>query len=143
MGGLLAYLAVQATASLKRKATIYALMALSGLIMIFAMGYALNAGYVALMLRYGATVASLQIAGGLLLTAVGCLIAARIVGNHRPRPPTPFNRHYELHMIRRTKLPALAVGAGLASLAAVVAAIVGRRRRAPTSKLDDHRRCAR
>ena len=140
MGGLFAYLAVQATASLKRKATIYALMALSGLIVIFAMGYALNAGYVALMFRYGATVASLLIAVGLLLTAAGCLIAARIVGNRPRQPPAPFNLQYELHMIRRTKLPALAVAAGLAGVAAVAAAIVGRRRRALTSKLDDHRR---
>lgn len=137
MGGLLAYFAARATAALKRTAASYALMALSGLITIFALGYALNAGYAALMFRYSAIVASLSIAGGLLLAAAACLLAARIVGDRPRAAPAPLNLQYETYMLRRTKLPALAAGAGIAVVAAVAAAVIRRRKRALSGKRDN------
>jgi hypothetical protein len=45
MGGLFAYLAAEAITAIKRKATVYGLMAIGGLLMIFAAGHLLNAGY--------------------------------------------------------------------------------------------------
>jgi hypothetical protein len=50
MGGLFAYLAAEAITAIKRKATVYGLMAIGGLLMIFAAGHLLNAGY--MMLRF-------------------------------------------------------------------------------------------
>lgn len=112
-------------------------MALSGLITIFALGYALNAGYAALMFRYSAIVASLSIAGGLLLAAAACLLAARIVGDRPRAAPAPLNLQSETYMLRRTKLPALAAGAGIAVVAAVAAAVIRRRKRALSGKRDN------
>lgn len=131
MAGLLAYLALEATASLKRKAMVYALMALGGLIAIFGLGYALNAGYTALMFRYGPIASSLSIAGGLLVAAAGCLLAARVTASRAKArsAPAPVNLQYEFHMLRQTKLPALAAGVGVAGVAAMAAAIMGRRKR--------------
>ncbi|KRE15672.1 hypothetical protein ASE66_12565 [Bosea sp. Root483D1] len=116
----------------------YALMALSGLITFFALGYALNAGYTALMFRYGSILASLSIAGGLLLAAAGCLLAARIVGDRPRAAPAPLNLQYEAYMLRRTKWPALAAGAGIAGVAAVAAAVVRRHKRALSGKRDNN-----
>ena len=79
MGALVAYLAAQATAALKRKALIYGLMAIGGLLTIFAAGYALNAGHTVLMFRYGSVTASLIVAGGLLAVAVSCVVAAKVI----------------------------------------------------------------
>jgi len=137
LGGVLAYFATRATAVLKVKALSYALMALSGLVTIFAFGYALDALYTALLFRFGALNASLLIAGGLLLPAACCLVAARMVAKKPTTAPTPLNIRYELFMLQRTKLPALAAGAGVAVVAVVAAAIVGRRRRSDAGELDN------
>lgn len=79
MGALLALLIARATAALKHQATIYGLMAVAGLIFIFSAGYALNAGYVMLMFRYGGITASLVVAGCLIVAAIACVVAARII----------------------------------------------------------------
>jgi hypothetical protein len=83
MGGLFAYLAAEAITAIKRKATVYGLMAIGGLLMIFAAGHLLNAGYMMLAFRLGATPASLIVAGGLLALAV-ILVVAAIVLARRP-----------------------------------------------------------
>ncbi|AMJ61948.1 tryptophan-rich sensory protein [Bosea sp. PAMC 26642] len=125
MGGLLAYLAAQAIAAIKRKTLVYGLMSAGGLITIFAAGYALNAAYTMLMFRYGATASSLIVTGALLTVAIGCIVAARIIAR-RPHVPAaartapnraPFPRPYS-----RQRLIALA--AGLAGAASTGVALV-------------------
>lgn len=112
-------------------------MAFSGLITVFALGYALNAGYTALMFRYGAIAASLSIAGILLLTAAIFLVAALIVRRWPTAPPALSNLQFaRLHAARRTGSPVLALGAGLAGAATVAAAIIGFRKRARSNELD-------
>ena len=73
MGGPVAYLALQISASLKRITTIYGLMAFGGLVTIFAAGYALDAVRTKLMFQFGGVLASLIVAGGLIVLA-GCLV---------------------------------------------------------------------
>ena len=79
MGGLFAYLAAEAITAIKRKATVYGLMAIGGLLLIFSAGYGLNAGYTMLAFRLGATTASLIVAGGLLALATISMVAATIL----------------------------------------------------------------
>jgi len=106
-------------------------MAVGALIAVFAMGYALDAAYTALMLRYGAMAASLTIALGLIAVAAACALSAYLV-SRRPlsrslrRSASP-NVHVHLASeLKRHR--AVAVGAGLAAtLAAVVIGIFVRR----------------
>lgn len=131
MGGLLAYATLRVTAALKRAAVVYSLMAFGALIAIFAMGYALNAGYTALMFRYGAIAASLAIAGGLFGVAAACALSAYLVGR-RPRPTSlrrSASSYAHLHLASEPiRQRAIALGAGIAAtLAAVVVGILVRR----------------
>lgn len=132
VSGLLAYFTLRATAALKRAVVVYGLMALGALIAIFAFGYALNAGYTALMFRYGPIAASLTIAGGLLAFAAALILAARI--NHRrPRAPALLqteNPYAHVHLAAHpASQRAVTFGAALAGALTMVAAIVGFRRR--------------
>lgn len=86
MGGLFAYLAAEATTALKRRATVYGLMAVGGLILLFAAGYVLNAGYMLLVFRMGSTAASLIVACGLLISALACVTAGIVVQWRSMRP---------------------------------------------------------
>lgn len=126
MAGLLAYLTARATLTLKRAATCYGLMALGGLIAVFGLGYALNAGYTALMFRYGPVAASLTIAVGLLAVATGCVVAARIISRRLvSAQPKVSSQYTHLHLTRAARSRVLALSAGLAGAATMAAAIVG------------------
>jgi branched-subunit amino acid ABC-type transport system permease component len=126
MGGLFAYLAVEATAALKRKATIYGLIAVAALIGLFAAGYAVDAVYTVLMFRYGPLKASLFVAGALLFLALIALIAARVIADRRPTPVVPSHlsspySHPPVHLpySRKRMVAILAglAGAGTTALA--------------------------
>lgn len=125
---MLAYASLRVTAALKRAAVVYSLMALGALIAIFAVGYALNAGYTALMFRYGAIAASLAIAGGLSAAAGACALSAYVI-NRRPRPNRSVSAHSHAHLASELiGQRAIALGGGLAAiLAAIVIGIVVRR----------------
>lgn len=82
MGGLLAYVSLQATTALKRYAIVYGLWAFGCLIVVFAAGYGLDAFRTWLMFRYGAVLASLIVAGGLIAVA-GCLFGVAMVIKRR------------------------------------------------------------
>jgi hypothetical protein len=127
MGALVAYLAAQATAVLKRKALIYGLMAIGGLLAVFAAGYALSAGHTMLMFRYGSITASLIVAGGLLVLAIGCGVAAKLIAR-RPLilpPPTSASRYSTApYRMPYTKQRMLAVAAALAGAASAGAALI-------------------
>jgi hypothetical protein len=92
MGGLFANLAAEAITALKRKATVYALMAIGGLLLIFSAGYGLNAGYTMLAFRLGATTASLIVAGGLLALAAISMVAATVLAR-RPVSHSNLAQH--------------------------------------------------
>jgi hypothetical protein len=124
MGGLIGYLTAEATNAIKRTATVYGLMALSGLMAIFAAGYALTAFYAWLMFRYGPITASLIIAGGLLSVAVALIFAARFIASHWKGPNDP-NVHAPYPSQKRARKMAVGAGAsGAVTAAAVAAAIV-------------------
>lgn len=126
MGGLFAYLAVEATAAIKRKATIYGLIAVAALIGLFALGYAVDAVYTVLTFRYGPLKASLVVAGALLFLAVITLIAARVIADRPTRTvvaadrSSPFS-HAPVHLpySRKRMVAVLAglAGAGTTALA--------------------------
>lgn len=83
MGPFVVGLIAPQIATLKQKLTAYSLMAVSGLLVIFSAGYALNAVHSLLMFRYGGVVASLSIAGALLF---GALISAGVAAYMKGRP---------------------------------------------------------
>lgn len=129
MGGLFAYLVAEATTALKRKAIVYGLMSLVGLLVIFAAGYVLNAAYAWLLFRYGPIAASLTIAGGLLVLAIVAIGAARIIAGRPNRPAQFISRSspstagpYRSRGKRRSM--ALAAGASGAVTAATAAAAI-------------------
>ena len=128
MGGLFAYLATEATTSIKRKAAIYGLMAVGGLLMIFAAGYVLNAGYTMLAFRLGATSASLIVAGGLIVLAVIVVVAGSIIGKRPARSAkvaiqsSPFSHPPRRAPYSRQRIVAVGAGAAGALSAAVLLA---------------------
>ncbi|WP_147283752.1 hypothetical protein [Bosea caraganae] len=129
MGGLFAYLMAEATTALKRKAIVYGLISFSGLLVIFAGRYVLNAAYAWLLFRYGPTAASLTIAGGMLVLAIVAIGAARIIAGRPNRPAQFVSRSapstagpYRSRGKRRSM--ALAAGASGAVTAAAAAAAV-------------------
>ncbi len=131
MGALFAYLASEAGSAIKRRATIYGLMAAGGLIAIFAAGYALNALYAFLSFRWGPIAASLSVAGGLLVLAVASVVAARMVAQQRSRDPVQLvneatHRAFRRSPVSRQQATALAAGAAGALVAAATAAVVAR-----------------
>jgi hypothetical protein len=128
VGGLFAYLAAEAITAIKRKATVYGLMAIGGLLLIFSAGYVLNAGYTMLSFRLGATPASLIVAGGLLALAAVLVVAATILAR-RPVPSSklaqkssPFSHAPYRGPYSRQRL--MAAGAGAAGAMSAAALLV-------------------
>lgn len=101
MGGLVAQLVSVATGALKRHLIVYGLWVASGLFAVFAAGYALSALHAALMFRWGSITASLVVAGGLLLCAIGLIIAGYIL-SRTPPPPSLYQRLQTSPDISRT-----------------------------------------
>ena len=118
MGGPFAYLAMQISASLKRITTIYGLMAFAGLVSIFAAGYALDAVRTKLMFQYGAVLASLIVASGLIVVA-GCLVGTAIVIKNR----APASTRQTASPARSLPYPKFYSPASLAAAAAAVGAL--------------------
>lgn len=100
MGGLVAQLVSSATAALKRRAIVYGLWVVSGLFVLFAAGYALDALHAWLMFRWGSVAASLTVAGGLLLCAIGLIITGYLLS--RATAPTLYQRLQASPEISRT-----------------------------------------
>lgn len=100
MGGLVAQLLSVAAGALKRQLIVYGLWVASGLFAVFAAGYALSALHAALMFRWGSKTASLVVAFGLLLFAVGLIVAAYILC--RTRSPSLYQRLQDSPEITRT-----------------------------------------
>lgn len=73
IGAGFTYLLAQVKSFLQRQALIYGLMAAAGLILVFAIGYGLDAVRAMLALRVGGVYASVIIGGGLLAVALGCI----------------------------------------------------------------------
>lgn len=135
MAGLLAYFTMRMTAVLKRAVISYCIMALGALIAVSGIGYALNACYMALMFRYGPIAASLAIAGGLLVASACCIGAARIVNRRRritANREQPAAQYAHLPLAHRANPGLLALGAGAATAAIVVAAVGLIRRKSAT-----------
>lgn len=85
LGGLAALVASEIRGILRRNLTVLVLCLVAGLLAAAAIGYALNALHTVLALHYGGVVASLSIAGGLLLASLLALGVALYVKS-RPRP---------------------------------------------------------
>lgn len=122
MAGLFAQVTAPVVAALRRQAIVYGLISLGGLVVIFAMGYGLDAGRTLLMFRYGPVWASLIVAGILLAIAVAAAGAAMLIRSRRPRPASPSPPR----SVARERQPysAAAMAAAGATTAAVVTAIV-------------------
>ena len=86
MGGLIETITAPVLAAIRRRAVIYGLMSLGGLIVVFAAGYGLDAVRTVLMFRYGAIWASLIVAGMLVVIAVGLFGIALFIKTRRTRP---------------------------------------------------------
>lgn len=113
-------------AALTQKLIAYGLMAASGLIVIFAAGYALDAVHSLLMYSYGGVVASIIIAGSLLITAP---VAVSLAIYLRGRPHTsgspkasPYSNPPTRPAVSRETITAIAaVLAGALTAATVIA----------------------
>jgi hypothetical protein len=125
MTALVSLLFLKVVAALRRVATIYGLMALGGLIVIFAIGYLVDAGHVLLAAQYGPAAASLIVAGAFLLVAAACFVLAHAMRTRpsRPRPsqaapPRGIRTEWAMGLRRlRAVLAALAGAAGAGLLA--------------------------
>jgi hypothetical protein len=82
-GGLTALVATEVGGAIRRNVTVLALFLLAFLLAACAIGYGLDALHTVLAQRYGVVVASLSIAGGLLLAAILALALALYVRNRR------------------------------------------------------------
>jgi Kef-type K+ transport system membrane component KefB len=121
MGGLLAYVSVQATTALKRHAIVYGLWSLGCLFVVFAAGYGLDAVRIWLMFRYGAVLANVIVAGGLIAIA-GCLFGLGLVIKWRlPSQSTAPPRGLQYS---RSYSPASMVAASAAAAGALMAAVM-------------------
>ena len=138
MGGPLAYLALQISVSLRRITTIYGVMAFSGLVAIFAAGYALDALRTKLMFQYGGVLASLIVAGGLIVLA-GCLVGTAIIIKNRG----PASAHRTASPVRslpypKSFSPASLAAAAAAAAGALTAAVIVARSRAVRAFMARH-----
>jgi hypothetical protein len=136
MGGFLAYVSLQVTTALKRHAIVYGLMALGFLMVVFAAGYGLDAVRTWLMFRYGAVLASLIVAGGLIAVA-GCLVGVAIVIR---RPPTSSASRSMSPSRSLSYSPASLLAAGAAAAGALTAAVIIARSRSLREILARHPR---
>ena len=132
LGAGFAYLLAQVTGFIKRQAVIYGLMAATGLTLIFAAGYGLDAARAALMIRVGGVYASLIIGGVLLVVALGCFGAAIYLNRaHRPtatikQASSPYSNPPRRPLITG---PAIVAGGAITGLIAGVFAAKWPRRR--------------
>ncbi|WP_306224304.1 hypothetical protein [Bosea beijingensis] len=145
MGGLVARLVSVVTAALKRQLIVYVLWVASGLLAVFAAGYALSALHAALMFRWGSITASLIVAGGLLLFAVGLIVAGYVLS--QTRSPSLYQRLQDSPAIARTakvlirpkRTMAPAVAGAIAGAVAVGTLAFLRRRRGAVQELTAER----
>ncbi|WP_156410462.1 hypothetical protein [Bosea sp. Root381] len=136
------------TAAIKRLAAVYGLLALAGLLTIFAAGYALNAGYTMLVFRFGAVIASLIMTGSLVAAAIVCLVASRVIAS-RPgqtveklsTPASPYSAPpLRLSYSRQSTTAAASGIAGVATVIVVLKLFPGLRARLkgkPSISTDD------
>ncbi len=117
----MAPLVATATAAFKRRVIVYGLWVASGLLVLFAAGYVLNALYTLLMFRWGAVAASLAVGGGLLLSAIGLALVGYVVSRAPHR--SMYQRLNESPALSRTTNPlaGAAASAGAGALAGAVA----------------------
>lgn len=147
MGSLVARLFSEATAALKRQVVVYALWAASGFFIICAGGYALSALHASLMFSRGPITASVAVAGGLFLCAVGLVIAGYVLA--RKRSESLYERVQASPEISRTAkmfarpkltLAPAAAGAVAGAVAVVTLAFLRRRTTAIQDFSSDRRR---
>ncbi len=138
MGGLVAYLALQISASLKRITIIYGLMAFGGLVTIFAAGYALDAVRTKLMFQYGGVLASLIVAGGLIVLA-GCVAGTAIaIMNRAPALTRKTASPARSLPYPKSSAPSSLTAAAAAAAGALTAAIIIARSRAVRAFMAKH-----
>ncbi|MDR6831512.1 hypothetical protein J2X48_005191 [Bosea sp. BE271] len=145
MGGIVARLVSVVTAALKRQLIVCGLWVASGLFAVFAAGYALSALHAALMFRWGSITASLVVAGGLLLFAVGLIVAGYVLS--QTRSPSLYQRLQDSPAIARTakvlirpkRTMAPAAAGAIAGAVAVGTLAFLRRRRAAVQELTAER----
>ena len=134
MGGLVAQFVSAATAALKRQVIVYGLLVASGLFLIFAAGYALNAFHALVMFSRGPIAASVAVAGGLFLFAVVLIVAGYLLAGKRSK--SLYERMQASPEISRTArifarpkrtLAPAAAGALAGAVAVVTLAILRRR----------------
>jgi len=114
-------------AALKQKLIAYSLMAAGGLLLVFAVGHALDAGHAVLVFRYGPVAASLLIAGLMLLAAVIFVILAlylkrRPASTQELPQSSPYSVPPTRVPISSVRIAAIAAGVGGAVSAATVIA---------------------
>ena len=143
MAGLAVLASARIKAALTRAFSVYGLLAAGCLILVFAAGYALDAGRAALAFRYGPVLASLTIAAG-LLAAAGLLVGVAGYLRRQPRPMTselekasPFSTppYPAPYSIRR--LGAIASAGAGAACAGLVIYLVRDSRRTIVDEQDD------
>ena len=124
LGAAFGYLTLQVSSFIKRQATLIGLMAGAGLIAIFAAGYGLDALRAWLALRIGGVYASLAIAGGLLLLALLCIVAAVILKRSARAPSVPRETTAAAPAVSAARLgigaPAVLAGGAITGLIAGV-----------------------
>ncbi len=125
LGGLGAFLASEVSGAVKRNVIVYGLYGLTGLLVLCAFGYGLDALHTILAQRYGAAPASLMIAGGLLVSAALALaLAAYVRGRKRPARPMAATAlaaaPIALQLLGSRRVWRFGVMAGLAALGIVL-----------------------
>lgn len=136
MNSLVGLVMARIKAALTRTFTVYGLLAGGCLILVFAAGYALDAGRSALAFRYGPVIASLLIACGLLVAA-GLMVSIGWKLRRRPRPITtvldkasPFSNPPYPSPYSGRRLGALASAGMGAACAGLIAYLIRARHRA-------------
>ena len=136
MRRLLTPLAETAKAAVRRRLVIYGLWSAGGLLVLFAAGYALDALYTFLMLRWGGVAASLAIAAGLFLGAVAAVMAGYLISRTPSEPiidrlQDSLKRSPTAKRLRSKRLMAPAIGGAFAGALAAMATLVMLRRAPP------------
>lgn len=129
MGGLIVFLAAGVVDAIKRRAVVYALMGLGGILAMCAAGYVLRAAHEWLLVRYGEIDASLIITSGLLVAAIMSVVAARIISRRPVRSAPLLDRAASYRLSGQPsprRLKAVSSGVAGAIFSAIAAAIVVR-----------------
>jgi hypothetical protein len=126
-GGIAAFLTAEISGVVKRNLTVLGLYGLGAFLILCAGGYVLAALHTVLALRYGAVAASLWIAGGLLVAGLIAFGVAAYVKSRR-RPPRPLAQTAFVAAPVAARLLGSRIGwkAGLAGVAIVLAAVLGK-----------------